>query len=220
LLRSHEFATPHFSGVLDVPSYAAWLVAHDLSPAFRFHRRQLQLLQWRCPGRRWLLKAPSHLTMLPTLFSVYPDAKLILTHRDPAKTVASTVSLVATLRRMRSDRVDVAPLVHQYTEGIARGLEAVMEGRSKGTIPDDRIVDLRFADLMADPAGTIRRVYEQLHLELTTEAEERMLAYVAAKPRGKHGAHRYALEDFGVEKAWVHERYRSYMRRYDVEAEP
>ncbi len=218
-LMLHEFASPHFSGVLDVPSYSRWLVAHDLTPAFRFHRRQLQLLQWRCPGSPWLLKAPSHLTMLPTLFSVYPDARLVLTHRDPVKTVASIVSLVATLRGMRSDHVDVAPLVHQYTEGIALGLEAVMAQRANGTIPDDQIVDLRFKDLMANPAAAIRMVYERLDLELTKDAEERMTRYVASKPRGKHGAHRYSLEDYGIERSWVHERYAAYMAQYGVEAE-
>ncbi len=218
-LMLHEFASPHFSGVLNAPSYAQWLGTHDLAPAFRFHRRQLQLLQSQYPGTPWLLKAPSHLTMLPTLFSVYPDARVVLTHRDPVKTVASIVSLVATLRRMRSDHVDVAPLVHQYTEGIALGLEAVMAHRRNGTIPDDQIVDLRFTDLMANPAAAIRSVYERLDLELTKNAEERMTRYVAEKPRGKHGAHRYSLEDYGLEKESVHERYSVYMDQYGVEAE-
>ena len=218
-LMQHEFVSPHFSGCLDVPTYARWLMTHDLGPAFHFHRRQLQLLQWRCPGSPWLLKAPSHLTMLPSVFAVYPDARLVLTHRDPVKTVASTVSLVATLRRMRSDRADVASLVHQYTEGLALGLEAVMAQRDNGTIPDEQIIDLRFSDLMRDPADAIRTVYAKLGQELTPDAEARMIAYIDAKPRGKHGAHRYSLEDYGIETAWVHERYAAYMRRYDIEAE-
>lgn len=218
-LMIHEFASPHFSGVLNVPPYAAWLATQDLTPAFRFHRRQLQLLQWRCPGSPWLLKAPSHLTMLPTLFSVYPDARLVLTHRDPVKTVASIVSLVATLRRMRSDHVDVEPLVRQYTEGIALGLESVIAQRKSGVIPDDQIVDLRFRDLMADPTGTLQSVYAQLGLDLPADIATRMKSYVDAKPRGKHGAHRYSLEDYGIDPAWVHERYATYLEEYGVEAE-
>lgn len=218
-LMIHEFATPHYSGVLDVPSYARWLFTHDIAPAFQFHKRQLQLLQWRCPGSPWLLKAPSHLTMLPTLFSVYPDARLVVTHRDPVKTVASIVSLVATLRRMRSDDIDVASLVHQYAEGIAIGLDAMIAQRKDGTIPDDQIVDLRFDHLMADPTAALRRVYADLDLDLTPKAEHDMTSYVRNKPRGKHGAHRYSLEDYGIETAWVYERYARYMQEYDVKAE-
>ncbi len=218
-LMSHEFASAHFSGVLDVPSYALWLATHDLAPAFRFHRRQLQLLQWRHPGERWLLKAPSHLTVLPALFSVYPDARLVLTHRDPAKTVASTISLMATLRHMRRDHVDVAALAQQLGRGMAIGLEKVIQERAERKIPDAQIVDLQYHDLMRDPVGAIRGLYERLELELTRETEERMRAYLAAKPRGKHGSHSYSLEAFGLDRDAMRERYAGYMRHYGVNPE-
>ena len=218
-LMAHEFVSPHFSGVLDVPRYSSWLVTNDLAPAFRFHKRQLQLLQWRCPGSPWLLKAPSHLTMLPTLLSVYPDARVVLTHRDPVKTVGSIVSLVATLRHMRSDHVDVAALVRQYSEGIALGLESVIAQRKSGAIPDDQVVDLRFHELMADPNAALDAVYRQLGIDLPPEIARLMRRYVDAKPRGKHGRHRYSLEDYGIDRAWMHERYATYMDEYGVEAE-
>ncbi|MBM4268574.1 MAG: sulfotransferase [Deltaproteobacteria bacterium] len=242
-LMAHEFRSNHFSGVLDVPSYAVWLATHDLRPAFRFHRDQLQLLgfKWgpvrsgvsapRLSGARvqmrdnepdplrWLLKAPSHLSVLPALFAVYPDARLILTHRDPAKTVPSTASLMATLRRMRRDRVDAVALGRQLAMGMAAGLDRVIEQRATGEIPDSQIVDLHYHELISDPFGTIRRTYERLGLELTEVAEERMRAYLAAKPRAKHGAHPYAPEDFGLERAALRERFATYMRKYDVAAE-
>jgi hypothetical protein len=218
-LMAHELASEHFSGVLDVPSYALWLATHDLAPSFRFHRRMLQTLQWRCPGERWLLKAPSHLPVLPALFSVYPDARIVLTHRDPAKTVPSTASLMATLRRMRRDHVDAGALAKLLVRGVAMGLEKMMAERESGTTPDGQFVDVRYADLMRDPIAAVRSIYDRLGIELPPEVAERMRAYVAAKPRGKHGAHRYGVADFGIDLDRLRKRYAAYTARFAVPAE-
>jgi hypothetical protein len=218
-LMAHELASEHFSGVLDVPSYAYWLATHDLTPSFRFHRRMLQTLQWRAPAEQWLLKAPSHLPVLPALFAVYPDARIVFTHRDPAKTVPSTASLMATLRRMRRDHVDEAALAKLLVRGVAMGLEKMMLERETGAIPDARFVDVRYADLMRDPGSAIRSVYERLGMDLPMETAERMRAYLAAKPRGKHGAHRYDLADFGIDLPRLRTRYARYMERFEVPEE-
>jgi hypothetical protein len=218
-LMLHEFTSAHFSGVLDVPTYARWLATHELVPAFRFHRQMLQLLQWHCPADRWLLKAPSHLTELPALCAVYPDARIIHLHRDPARTVPSTTSLMATLRLMRRDTVDVVALAQTLMRGLAAALDKVITERARGTIPDGQFIDLRYADLMRDPLAAIARVYAQLGLDLETTAETRMRAYLAAKPRGQHGPHRYRLEDFGLDRTAVRAQYLSYMQHYDVPPE-
>lgn len=218
-LMAHELASEHFSGVHDVPSYALWLATHDLTPSFRFHRRMLQTLQWRHPGERWLLKAPSHLTVLPALFAVYPDARVVFTHRDPAKTVPSTASLMATLRRMRRDHVDANAIAKLLVRGVAMGLEKMMAERASGAIPDDRFVDLRYADLMRDPLAAVRAVYERLDMTLPDEIADRMRAYLAAKPRAKHGEHRYRLEDFGLDRERLRRGYAAYCARFDVPAE-
>jgi len=218
-LMGHELASAHFSGVLDVPSYSAWLATHDLTPAFRFHRRMLQTLQWKHPRERWLLKAPSHLSVLPALFAAYPDAHVVFTHRDPAKTVPSTVSLMATLRRMRRDDVDPRAIAQGTLGGVARGLEKMMAERASGAIPDAQFVDLRYADVMRDPLAAIRTVYQRLDLTLPPETEERMRAYLAAKPRAKHGAHRYQPADFGIDPERLRARYAAYAERFDVPPE-
>ena len=88
LIDMLEFASDHFMGSYPVPSYARWLARTDLAPVFRAHRRFLQLLQWRCPGDRWVLKSPSYLAKLPAFFAEYPDAYVVLTHRDPLQGVA------------------------------------------------------------------------------------------------------------------------------------
>jgi len=218
-LMAHDFASNHFSGVLDVPTYASWLARADLGPAYRFHRDQLKLLQWRHPSPQWVLKAPSHLGTLPALFAVYPDARVVLTHRDPVKTVASTISLMAALRRMRSNTVDVEKLAAAMAAGIPLGLTKVMRERDKRVIPDDRIIDLRFHDLMGDPIATIRATYERLGRSLSAEGEQRMRAYLRDKPRGAHGRHVYSLEDFGVDRAEVRRATADYMARFAIEEE-
>jgi hypothetical protein len=218
-LMLHEFASAHFSGVLDVPTYARWLATHDLVPAFRFHRKMLQLLQWRCPAKRWLLKAPSHLSDLPALFAVYPDARIVHVHRDPARTVPSTTSLMATLRLMRRHALDVGSLAQALMRGLAASLEKVMAERAHGTVRDAQCIDLRYADLMRDPLAAIAWLYQQLELDLDPTAEARMRACLAARPRGRHGIHRYALEDFGLDRNDLHARYARYMSHYDVPQE-
>lgn len=218
-LMAHDFASNHFSGVLDVPSYAAWLQRSDLRPAYRFHRDQLKLLQWRCRGEHWVLKAPSHLGTLPALFAVYPDARIVLTHRDPTKTIASTVSLITALRRMRSDHVDVGKLAREMAFGIPLGLAKVMRERASGAVPDRHFVDLRFHDLMRDPIAALRGLYARLGRNLSAGAEERMRGYLAAKPRGAHGRHVYALEDYGIDREAVHAATADYVAHYGVERE-
>ena len=98
-----EFLSDQWGGTYPVPTYSAYLVATDQTEAYRYHRKVLQTLQRRERAERWVLKAPSHLGQLRALFAVYPDARVVQIHRDPLKTVPSTISLMGTIRSMRSD---------------------------------------------------------------------------------------------------------------------
>lgn len=218
-LMAHAFVSEHFSGVLDVPTYARWLASHDRVPAFHCHREMLQLLQWHCPGERWLLKAPSHLTMLPDLLAVYPDARIIHTHRDPFRTVPSTISLMATLRLMRRDHVDIDVLARTLMRGMAFGLEKARRERIVGDVPADQCMDVQYQDLVRDPLAVIAAIYDALDLEWRADVAERIRAYLAARPQGRHGTHRYALEDFGLDRDDVDAHYGAYMRHYGVPRE-
>jgi hypothetical protein len=218
-LMAHEFASNHFSGVLNVPSYASWLHTADLTPAYGFHRDQLKLLQSRYRKDRWIFKAPSHLGTLSTLFAVYPHAKVIVTHRDPTKTIASTISLMATLRKMRSDQVDLKSLAATLAIGLPMTLDKMTKERHDGITPDECFVDLRFHDLMSDPIETIRRTYAQLEIALSAEAEDLMRAYLAAKPRAKHGRHHYSLQDFDIDARRVRDATTHYVDTFDIPRE-
>ena len=109
-LLGMEFRTAHFDGMARVPSYAAWVTECDMSSAYVFHRRVLQLLQWHCPPRFWHLKTPVHMLALDHLRAVYPAAKFVWTHRDPAPVLGSVCSLIAYTRSWVSDRNDADEL--------------------------------------------------------------------------------------------------------------
>jgi hypothetical protein len=213
------FLSDHFMGCYDVTSYAMYLAGADMTEALRFHRRVLQLLQWRGPSGRWLLKWPGFLARLADFFAHYPDAHVILTHRDPLKVLPSMVSLIATLRWQRSDDVDVDAVVEMATRGTALLLDFVTSMRAQGRMPDDRIIDVRYADLVRDPWTTIRAIYARLGRELTREAETHMREYLAAKPKDRAGAHAYSFDDTGLDRDETRARFAAYMARYAVPEE-
>ena len=115
-LLSMEFRTAHYDGMAHVPSYTDWVVDCDMAPAYRYHRRVLQLLQWHCPPNLWHLKTPVHMFALGSLADAYPDAKFLWTHRDPAEVLGSVCSLIAYTRSWVSDRDDSAAIGEQQVE--------------------------------------------------------------------------------------------------------
>jgi hypothetical protein len=219
LIDMLAFASDHLMGSYPVPTYSRWLARADLAPVFHAHRRFLQLLQWRYRGDRWVLKSPSYLGKLPAFFAEYPDAHVILTHRDPLKVLPSLVSLMATLRWMHSDTVDVEAVVKTAVNGTALAMDYVMKWRADGTVPDDRIIDVRFDDLVDDPWTTMRGVYERIGTPLTADAEQRMRAYLDARPRERHGRHDYDFADTGLDLDGTRARFAKYQARYGIPSE-
>ena len=215
----HEFLSDHWGGCHNAPSYDAHLAKADHRPAYRYHHRFLQTLQQRAAGRRWLLKAPSHLSQLPALFDVYPEARIIHTHRDPLKTIPSTLSLLGTLKWMRNDVSDPAAGAERTAMGYAHLYEREIAQRASGELPDAHFVDVAYADLVADPAGALERVYDALGWSFTPALREAVLDYLARKPRGAHGVHRYSLEAFGLDPARERERFAFYRERFGVAEE-
>lgn len=214
------FISDHLGAIHQVPSYNNWLAQADLRPAYRFHRELLQVLQWKERRKHWLLKGPWHIGNLKILFETYPDACVVQTHRDPIKSMSSTTSILGTIAWMRSDRAFDSDSWNELmeAEGNAARLEAVMRQRDEGGIPNARICDVLYHDIVADPIGTVRRVYAHFGLELTDDTIGRMQQYVASKPKGKFGKHTYDLdspEDVSKERA----AFRRYQERYGIPSE-
>jgi hypothetical protein len=204
LLLMNTFRTPFFGHYGLVTGYMTWLNGLGLEgrlAAYEAYRRQLQLLQWGCPPRRWVLKAPLHTWGLDAILQLFPDACVVQTHRDLAEVVPSMCSLMMTFRGLYSDDVDLARLSHRLIATmVRRNLGATLQARE--THPG-RIHDVAYDELMRDPVGTIRGIYQRFGLPWSAPAEAAMRAWLAANPQGKHGRHRYSLEQFGLDRAAV-----------------
>lgn len=218
-LTAHDFASMVFTTTHRLPTYQHWLHGTDLRWVYASHRRQLQYLQWKCRGERWVLKSPGHLWALDALLAEYPDARIVQTHRDPLRVVASLASLVTLLRSMASDAVDRRAIGAEWTALLAAGLakaSAVRDARPAGAVP---VFDMHFQDLVRDEIGMVRRIYAHFDMELSADAEARMRRFLAANPKDKHGAHRYTLADAGLDVATERSRYRAYQERYGIASE-
>lgn len=199
MLWANTFISDHIAALYQIPSYHAWYANTDLTPVYAWQRRMLQLLQWRNPRQHWLLKAPEHLGHLPALLEVFPDARIVQTHRDPIKCMSSATSLLGSLYWMRSDRAFDATAFAGLVEGEATAarLEQVMAQRAAGLVPPQNIHDLRYADLLDEPMACIKALYSHFHMPLADETEDAISAYLASKPQGKFGSHRYTVSDAG-----------------------
>jgi len=217
-LLGMEFRTWHFCGDWRVPRYDAWQRECDMEPAYRFHRRTLALLQWRCPPTRWLLHAPVHLLSLEALGRIYSDARFVMTHRDPARAVASSASLISFMRSLASDRRDPRELGRGQAELWVLALERAL--RFRDCVGEARFADVPFRDLLADPVAAAERACERLGIALRAPARARMRAWAEAHPRGRHGEHRYRLADFGLDAADLGARFAFYRERFGAALEP
>jgi hypothetical protein len=219
-ITSLEFASMLFQTVYRVPSYARWLHEEaDLGPAYHIHRKMLQLLQWRCARDRWVLKSPGHLWSLTALLAEYPDACLVATHRDPLKVLSSVTSLTTTLRAMASERIDPVEIAREWSYWNTKAFDAAVTARESGLVKPERVIDVQFRELMADPIAVVHKIYDKFDLRLTDDAADRMRRHLAANPDDKHGKHGHRFADTGLDPETEREKVRRYQEFFGVESE-
>lgn len=218
-LLGRSFVSHLFPHMVPAPSYEAWLWGLDdaaFAPVYALHRMQLQTLQADGRPGHWVLKSPAHLPTLPALLAEYPDAIVVQTHRDPAKVLGSLSSLVSLGVGLLADAPDPRVIGRQVLDRTERTLARVDRARAA---VGDRVVDVRYADLVRDPVAVVAGIQDRAGRPLSAAAEARMRAWLAANPQGKHGAHRYSLAQFGLDPAAVERFAGPYRDRYGVPAE-
>lgn len=207
LLRQ-SLITAAFPALAHVPSYTAWLQGGkaDRVAAYRRHRQNLQLIGLHEPAKRWVLKNPSHLGALDAILEVYPDALVVQTHRDPVVAVGSSCSLAEVSTRGLSDTYTGPQLGADVVDQLAWEVEAFADARARH--PEGRVLDVEYADLVADPVGTTAAVYDHFGLDWSSEAESAVRAEDAASRTGiRAPRHHYDLADFGLSPEQVRERF-------------
>ena len=220
-ITSSDFRSVMFPTQYRVPSYGRWILHEaDMAPAYRWHRQFLQHLQSRHPAKRWVLKSPAHIWCLQALLDEYPNAVLVQTHRDPLRIISSLSSLIATLRSLSSDDASIPDAAAEFAEYIIDGLDRSVTAREDGTVAPERVVDLQFAEFIADPFATIHKIYERLGLELSAQSEGAMRDFLARNPSDLHGTHTYSFADTGLDAGELRERSRRYQDYFEVPSEP
>jgi hypothetical protein len=156
-----------------------------------------------------------YLALIDLVFATYPDAWVIHTHRDPLKTVPSGASTLATVRWERSD---LAELPNPAEAGMGELLVNLMNRRKNGELPE-RIVDSHFKELMADPAAAVEKIYGQMNRPFLGEHADAIRNYIANKPKGKFGKHKYSPEQWGFQPEEIRRKCIDYTDYYGVALE-
>ena len=208
-----SFCAQIFNSNVHIPSYRDWFFRTSYLPAFRFQKQLLQLLQAE-NGGRWTLKNPWHPLFLDDLVTVYPDAQLVMTHRDPAEVVGSACSLIRHVRRMFSDVVDLRQIADQMIDTFDRMIARQNAFRDKHG--ENSIFDIQYAEQLRDPIGQMRKLYAHFDEPFTPGVMAAMLKLLADNPQGKHGQHIYSLEEFGLTAAVVRRHFQDYCERFNI----
>jgi hypothetical protein len=214
-LISNAFRGAHQIYSMNVPTHYAWSVdVADMSDAYAYYRLQLQLLQSRSPGRRWVLKNSPHLLHLHELHAVLPDAHYVQFHRNPLAVLASNCHLTVLLRGMRSDHVDH----HQIGASILRLLRDYVERLLR--FRDEKVtrpwVDVRFDDFVANPLREVENIYAALDIELTADTRGAMARWAKENPRDSRRPSP-DLAPFGLDAAHVREQFADYSERFGID---
>jgi hypothetical protein len=218
-LLVHSFWSAKHDAQWWVPGYGRWCETQDPTPAYRQMARLLQLIGWSQQAsslRPWILKTPQHMLDLPALLTVFPDARLIFTHRDPLASVASAASLAWNQTIIYSDHADPRSVGEEWLRKTRLMIERMRAARD--SIPRERQMDVHYEDMDRDWRATMARVYRFLGLGLEP-ALPAMEAYQRRAAALKRHPHRYSLEEFGLSPGQVLEHLGDYVRTFGVTLE-
>jgi hypothetical protein len=215
VLLGHTFLNLHYPTLYRVPTYEAWLLKQDLTPAYAYLAKILKLLQAQRSAAFWNLKLPPDLFGLDAIEAVFPGTKYIWSHRNPVQSMSSVCSLCAALREKQGeaeiDKTEIGPEQLRFeSEGVLRAMA------SRDRIGEERFFDVYQGDLASDLVGTIAQLYDGLGMEFTEAYRAQLTSRIEHKPRGRFGKHEHHLEDYNLTEAQVLERFQPYVDRFHV----
>jgi hypothetical protein len=216
ILVDRSFTSMSFDSFYWAPTYGDWLRDADQTPAYDELRQWLQVLQWQDPDRedqRWVLKSPHHLTAADTVLEVFPESRIVMTHRSPVDAVPSYASMVTAMATQYSDDLDVHAVGRYWSRQFARQLRSFTEVRAARP---ERVVDVRFEDAVRDPVDQARHVMERVGLPPVPADIEAFEAYHERDraERGGGSRHTYTAADFGLDEQQLASDFAFYIEEY------
>ena len=214
-ITAHVFQSLRFDAMYRVPSYNSWLESRGFLGAYRFHRRFLQHLDAQLPGRRWILKSPDHLFALGDIRKVYPDARLVLVHRDPVRVLASVAKLTEVLRRPFARSVNPLEIGREVSASWIDGAQRMSELSASRA----DALHLNYRHITSHPLDAVRAVYRHCGLELSDYAEARMRSWLRTRSNVSRPWRDYRLAEFGLDPRILRERFAAYTTTFGIEIE-
>jgi hypothetical protein len=217
-LLAIDASTMLFETMGVLPTWRDYYLAQDQTPSYRYLKRVLQVLQWQRGGDRWVLKSPQHLEQFGPLLTVFPDATVVVTHRDPVSVIASNATMLAYTARLNHTRPDPPAIGRYWSDRIEQMLDTGM--REHDQLPADASIDVRFHEFMADDLAMVERIYDVARQPFDATARDAMSGFLDDHPRGRYGGVRYDLAgDFGIDPADRRAAMRDYVTRFGVDEE-
>ncbi len=213
-LMAHEFVHVGWSAGSSLFGHGNWVGDCDMTQAYAWHKRLLQIFQWKLPNERWVLKAPIHLFGLEPLLKTYPDARIVFTHRDPFKAMVSGVSMVSLWTQVTTGQVNIPAIANWYPALWARGLKRALTIRDK--LETNQVVDLFHTDLSRDPVGSMKKIYKHFDLPFSPTIQKRLLVWLRDNPRSKFGSHVCDAAELGMDPDLEKKRFSFYLNRFNM----
>jgi hypothetical protein len=214
-----SFGAAGLQNLFRVPDYFDYIMDElDLIETYRIHKRQLQLLQWRSQPRPWALKYPNHVIAMNEILEVYPDARFVMTHRDPIQALASISKMTFNLRGVRSGTsVDPMQVGSEMMQFVQRHIDRIMEF-DRGE-QGRRIVHVDYYALVANPVAALQEIHAGLGIDSPDEVVDAVSLWQRANPKNARGRNDYTLEQWGLHAGAMAERFGDYMRRFNIPRE-
>ncbi|WP_150291538.1 sulfotransferase family protein [Sphingobium estronivorans] len=214
LILGQMFVSTMVEGMSFVPSFTAWLNDYDQSRGHEDLKTILRYLQWQDPsrrGRKWILKSPSNLPYTEVAANAFPDALLIMTHRDPVQTVPSYVSMQAALYKL-STTVSDAQVGGFWFPRLVEWMRRFEAARER--IGEHRFIDIDYREVAAHPMAQAERVLARFGIAVDEHVEEVLSEFLAGNRREQRPMHDYSLERFGLDEAAIKREFAAYRARY------
>jgi hypothetical protein len=218
-IQSYTLMSEEFVSTCRIPTYEAFLHAEDLRPVYAWEKRFLQHLDSGSSPKRWVLKSPDHVQGLEALFSVFPDALIVQTHRNPLEVVKSSIELTQVLHTLYARRGDHDQLAQREARVLAERMDRFIRFREHHPELADRFVDIKYSELVADPVAVVRRIYQRFEIPLAESASRRMSELASNRSRYSRRHAIRTLTDLGLDPAVETRRFERYCSHFSIPCE-